>query len=217
MEKSSNSPQLEFFFDYSCPWVYLAFNRAREAAMRTGAKIMWRPVLLDRVFDAVNPALLESRLDPKLRSARYQAKDLGDWARYCGLKITRLHHWPDDVELALRGAVVALENDVIEPFSRRVFEAYFGALEDINQVQVLVEIAVACGLDNKQFQQQIGEADTVLQLQHNTNELVERGGFGCPTMFIGDDMYFGNDRMPLVEMALARASGLRFAMPGQHG
>ena len=217
MEKPSNSPQLEFFFDYSCPWVYLAFNRAREAAMRTGAQISWRPVLLDRVFDAVNPALLESRLDPKLRSACYQAKDLGDWARYCGLKIARLHHWPDDVELALRGAVVALENDVIEPFSRRVFEAYFGALEDINQVQVLVEIAVACGLDNKQFQQQIGEADTVVQLQHNTNELVERGGFGCPTMFIGDDMYFGNDRMPLVEMALARASGLRFAMPGQHG
>ena len=217
MEKPSNSLQLEFFFDYSCPWVYLAFNRAREAAMRTGAQISWRPVLLDRVFDAVNPALLESRLDPQSRNARYQAKDLADWARYCGLKIARLHHWPDDVELALRGAIVALENDVIEPFSKRVFEAYFGAQEDINQVRVLVGIAVSCGLNKNRFKQRIGEAGTLVQLQHNTNELVERGGFGCPTMFIGDDMYFGNDRMPLVEMALARASGLRFAMPGQHG
>jgi 2-hydroxychromene-2-carboxylate isomerase len=217
VEKSSNSLQLEFFFDYSCPWVYLAFNRAREAAMRTGAQISWRPVLLDRVFDAVNPALLESRLDPKSRNARYQAKDLADWARYCGLKIARLHHWPDDVELALRGAIVALENDVIESFSKRVFEAYFGAQEDINQVRVLVGIAVSCGLNKNRFKQRIGEADTLVQLQHNTNELVERGGLGCPTMFIGDDMYFGNDRMPLVEMALARASGLRFAMPGQHG
>lgn len=217
MEKLSNCLQLEFFFDYSCPWAYLAFNRAREAAMRTGAQILWKPVLLDRVFEAVNPALLETRLNPKPLNTRYQAKDFGDWARFCGLEIARPYHWPDDVELALRGAIVALENEVIEPFSRRVFEAYFGAREDINQVRVLLGIAVACGLDKNRFQQRIADADTLVQLQHNTDELVERGGFGCPTMFIGDDMYFGNDRMPLVEMALARASGLRFAMPGQHG
>jgi 2-hydroxychromene-2-carboxylate isomerase len=217
VEKSFNPLQLEFFFDYSCPWAYLAFNRAREASMRTGAQILWKPVLLGRVLEAVNPALLEPQSDPKSRYARYQAKDLGDWARYCGLKISRPHHWPDDVELALRGAVVAMENNVIESFSRRVFEVCFGAREDINQLGVLVEIAVACGLNKNQFQQRIAEADTLIRLQNNTDELVERGGFGCPTMFIGDDMYFGNDRMPLVEMALARASGLRFSMPGQHG
>lgn len=217
MEKSSSSLQLEFFFDYSCPWAYLAFIRARGAALRTGTQIMWKPVLLDRIFDAVNPALLETRLKPKPQDARYQAKDLGDWARFCGLIIARPMHWPDDVELALRGAIVALENNVIESFSRRVFEAYFGAGKDIKQVPVLIEIAVACGLNKDRFQQQIDEADTLVQLQRNTDELVERGGFGCPTMFIGDDMYFGNDRMPLVEMALARSSGLMFVMPGQHG
>lgn len=217
MEKSSNVLLLEFFFDYSCPWAYLAFTRARETAMRTGAQILWKPVLLDRVFAAVNPALLETRFNHQSRKARYQDKDLGDWARFCGLKIARPHHWPDDVELALRGAVFALENRLIEPFSKGVFEAYFGALEDINQVGVLVDIAVACGLDRKRFVQRIAEPDTLAQLRKNTDELVERGGFGCPTMFIGDDMYFGNDRMPLVEMALARASGLRFVMPGQHG
>jgi len=216
VEKSFNALQLEFFFDYSCPWAYLAFIRARETAMRTGAQILWKPVLLDRVFNAVNPALLETRFNPKLRETRYRSKDLGDWARFCGLKIARPHHWPDDVELALRAAVFALEKSVIEPFTMRVFEAYFGALEDINQPGVLVEIAVACGLDKKRFVQRIAEPDTLIQLQNNTDELVERGGFGCPTMFIGDDMYFGNDRMPLVELALAKASGLRFVMPGQH-
>ena len=216
MEKSTYSLQLEFYFDYSCPWAYLAFDRAREAALRTGARILWKPVLLDRVLEAVNPALLEARLSSNPPNARYQAKDLGDWARFCGLKIARPQHWPDDVELALRGAIVALENDVIVPFNRRVFEAYFGSQEDINQLAMLAEIAVACGLNETRFQQRMGEADTLVQLERNTDELVERGGFGCPTMFVENDMYFGNDRIPLVEMALARASGLMFVMPGQH-
>jgi 2-hydroxychromene-2-carboxylate isomerase len=215
--KPSNSLQLELFFDYSCPWAYLAFVRARETAMRTGAHILWKPVLLGRVLETVNPALLETGSDPKPLHALYQAKDLADWARFCGLKIVRPYHWPDDVELALRGAIVASEYDAIDSFSRRVFEAYFGEQQDINQVQVLVEIAVACGLNKNRFQQRIVEADTLVQVQRNTDELLERGGFGCPTMFVGNDMYFGNDRLPLVEMALGQASGFRFVMPGQHG
>jgi 2-hydroxychromene-2-carboxylate isomerase len=105
---------------------------------------------------------------------------------------------------------------VFEAYSKRVFEAGFGTLEDIGQEEVVVKIAIACGLDENWFKQQSREASSLIKLQHNTDELIKRGGFGCPTIFVGDDMYFGNDQMPLVEMALAQASRLKFVMPGQH-
>ena len=185
--------------------------------MRTGAEIVWKPILLGRVLEAVNPALPETAFDPESPKARYQAKSLSDWANFCGLTISIPSQWSEGVEMALRGAVVAAENNVIEVFSKRIYEAYFGAQKDINQLQLVVEIGSECGLDKKQFQNQIDASDTLARLQHNTDELVERGGFGCPTMFVGEDMYFGNDHMPLVEMALAKAGSLRFVMPGQHG
>jgi 2-hydroxychromene-2-carboxylate isomerase len=216
LDKSIKPLQLEFFFDYSCPWSYLAYKRVRETAMRTGAQIVWKPVLLDRLLTAVNPELRKTRFDPRPLKARYQARNLGDWANFCGLKISRSRHWPTTVEWALKGAIVALEGEVFEAYSKRVFEAGFGTLEDIGQEEVVVKIAIACGLDENWFKQQSREAAPLIKLQHNTGELIKRGGFGCPTIFVGDGMYFGNDQMPLVEMALAQASRIKFVMPGQH-
>jgi 2-hydroxychromene-2-carboxylate isomerase len=185
--------------------------------MRTGAEIIWKPILLGRVLGAINPELKETRFDPDTPKARYQAKSLNDWANFCGLTISIPSQWPEGVEMALRGAVVAAENNVLEVFSKRIYEAYFGAQKDISQSQVIVEIAAECGLDRKPFKQKMDAPDTLYSLQKNSDELVDRGGFGCPTMFIGEDMYFGNDQMPVVEMALAKAGSLRFVMPGQHG
>jgi len=217
MTKPSNRVQLEFFFDYCCPWTYLAFHRVRETAMRTGAEMVWKPILLDRVLDAVNPSRREDQFDPESPKVRYQIKILADWADFCGLSLSLPERWPEKLEMALRGAVVAVENNVTEGFSRRVYEAYFGAHQDVNQLQLLAGIASECGLDKKQFQQEIDAPVTLDRLHQNSDELVERGGFGCPTMFLGEDMYFGNDHMPLVEMALAKTGSLRFVMPGQHG
>ncbi len=217
MGKSPGSLQLEFFFDYSCPWAYVAFVRVLETAMRTGAQMVWKPILLERLLKAVNPKRLEAEAKSSSAEARYQTKDLNDWARFCGLKITRLQLRPGVTGLAMRGAIAAMESGLVEPYSHLVFAACFGDQKDIGQRQVLTEIAIASGLDREQFQQCINDAGTRRRLYDNTQELVDRGGFGCPTMFVGDDMYFGNDRMPLLEMACGRSSGIRFVVPGQHG
>ena len=69
-------PDVDFFFDYSCPWTYLAYTRFKETATRTGARIVWRPILLDDLFEQVNPALKADRRDPDPRRAKYQDRDL---------------------------------------------------------------------------------------------------------------------------------------------
>jgi 2-hydroxychromene-2-carboxylate isomerase len=184
--------------------------------MRTGAEIRWRPVLADRIFEAVKSRRLESRLAVDPRKATYQQKDLKDWARFCSISITLPDGWPVDSTRALSGAIVAIEQDLMVPYCNAVFVAYFENAQDISQMTVLAKIAASIGLDAKAFETKIQESKRFEQILSNSNELIERGGFGIPTMFVGDDMYFGNHSMPLVELALGQASGETFIMPGEH-
>ena len=85
---------VEFYFDYSCPWTYLAFTRLTETVARTGAEIVWRPIMVDRVRHEINPAAEKSRQDLHPSRARYQAKDLADWANFCDLSIKVPDDWP---------------------------------------------------------------------------------------------------------------------------
>ena len=78
---------LEFFFDCSSPWTYLAFTRIQRIVARTGAEIVWKPILVGGVFNAVNRDVYERRANPDPRKASYSAKDLQDWARLAGIKI----------------------------------------------------------------------------------------------------------------------------------
>ena len=79
--------RLEFFFDCSSPWTYLAFHRIEDICRETGAELVWRPILVGGVFNAVNASVYEQRANPVPAKARYYAKDLRDWARSYGLRI----------------------------------------------------------------------------------------------------------------------------------
>jgi 2-hydroxychromene-2-carboxylate isomerase len=85
-----------------------------------------------------------------------------------------------------------------------VFEAYWAREEDISQDAVLLAICQQLGIDGETFLAGIGQANIKQQLKSNTEEVIARGGFGSPTLFVGDDMYFGNDRLPLVKRAILR-------------
>ena len=131
--------------------------------------------------------------------AKYYGKDLADWARYVGIEIGQPPVFPVNSVKAMRGAFVAIEEDCLVPYARRVFQRYWGDLEDISQDGILRPIVEESGLDVASFFEKIASQDYKDRLRANTDELVERGGFGSPTMFLdGDDMYFGNDRIPLV-------------------
>jgi len=196
--------KLEFFYDCSSPWTYLAFSKIEDVARRHDADLIWRPILVGGLFNTVNPSVYESRAKPVPVKAKYYVKDLRDWAQFYGLKIGNPTVFPVNSVKAMRGAFVADEHRMIAQYSRRVFEAYWGDDRDISQDAVLREIVRGVGLDEKEFFTKIASDEYKAHLRANTEELIARGGFGSPTMFVEGSMHFGNDRLPLVEHALSR-------------
>jgi 2-hydroxychromene-2-carboxylate isomerase len=198
--------RVEFFYDYSSPWTYLAFTRIEDLCRRRHAELVWRPILVGGIFNTVNPSVYESRERPVPAKARYLYKDLHDWARFQGVAITFPPTvFPVNSVKALRGALFALEHGRIGEYSARVFRAYFGEDRDISKDAVLRTIVEDVGLDPAAFFAAIASPAYKERIRSNTDECVHRGGFGSPTIFVGDDMYFGNDRLVLVEAALERA------------
>ena len=121
--------------------------------------------------------------------ARYYDKDMQDWAHLYGLKIGHPTVFPVNSVKAMRGAFVAIEHGKVSPYSRAVFEAYWGEDRDISRDEVLRDIVRAVGLDQEEFFEKIATPEYKDKLRGNTEELIARGGFGSPTMFVdGDDV-----------------------------
>ncbi len=199
--------RLEFFFDCSSPWTYLAFHTIEELARETEAELVWKPILVGGVFNAVNPSVYEQRANPTPARAAYYGKDLADWARTYGLRIGMPTVFPVNSVKAMRGAFVAEEHGLLSPYARAVFDAYWGRLEDISQDEVLEKIVRGVEIPREEFFEKIATPEYKAKLRANTDELIARGGFGSPTMFVNrDDMYFGNDRLVLVRQALTAAA-----------
>jgi 2-hydroxychromene-2-carboxylate isomerase len=195
---------IEFFFDCSSPWTYLAFHNIRPLAEEFGVEISWRPILVGGIFNTVNPSVYVSREKPVPLKARYMKKDLADWARSAGLAIKMPPTvFPVNSVKAMRGCIW-LGREMV-PFARAVFEAYWGDDRDISQDAELAKICSRVGIDSAGFFSGIAQQSIKDQLKANTDEVMKRGGFGSPTIFIDrTDMYFGNDRLPLVREALLR-------------
>ena len=190
---------LEFFFDCSSPWTYLAFEQIQRSTEGLEVSVEWRPFLVGGVFNTVNPSVYENRQKPVVPKAAYYSKDLQDWANYVGIKIGSPPVFPVNSVKAMRGAFVAIEQGCLIGYARTVFERYWGELEDISQDAILKPIVDGAGMDVDEFYGKITSQPYKDKLRANTEELIERGGFGSPTMFLdGDDMYFGNDRIPLI-------------------
>ncbi len=201
---------IEFFFDCSSPWTYLGFHNIQPLAAELGVPVRWRPILVGGVFNAVNPSVYASRERPVPAKRDYMKKDLRDWARLSGLEIRMPPSvFPVNSVKAMRGCLwldTLQPQGRLVPFATAVFEAYWGRDEDISKDEVLAAVCRQCGIDEAAFFAGIAQDDIKAQLKANTDELIRRGGFGSPTMFVnGDDMYFGNDRLPLVRDALLRA------------
>ena len=197
---------IEFFFDCSSPWTYLAFHNIQPMAAELGVDIAWRPILVGGVFNTVNPSVYASRDNPVPAKAAYMRKDLDDWARAAGLAIVFPPQvFPVNSVKAMRGCLLLEPAGKLVAFARAAFEAYWGEDEDISQDDVLARICARAGVDPAYLLAGLNEPAVKDRLRANTEELIRRGGFGSPTIFVDrSDMYFGNDRLPLVRAALER-------------
>lgn len=198
--------RLEFFFDCSSPWTYMAIAEVGALAKRTGAELEWKPVLVGGIFNEVNKQVYENRSNPSTPKYQYYRKDLADWTRHYGMKIGQPSVFPVNAVKAQRACIAALDDGRIEEFAMALCAAYWGEDVDISQDQAILDCAKTAGLDANSILIRSSAPAMKARLKAYTQDVIDRGGFGSPTMFVnGDDMYFGQDRLVLVEEALKRA------------
>jgi len=207
---------VDFYFDLSCPWSYLALVRLRDATERNAARIQFKPVSVDQLLATENPELRRTRLSAIPAHAEWQRKDLDDWASLWGLRLQLPLNWPFTAERAGAAMVAADHESHGMRFALAVFRACFGAGADINDPAVLLQCAADAGLNAASFALQLEDGRNLETLHANTLELIRRSGFGTPTMFVDNELFFGNDRVPLVEWTLGPIGDDEFVPPGQH-
>jgi 2-hydroxychromene-2-carboxylate isomerase len=199
--------RIEFFYDLSSPWTYLAFTNLFGVMERTGYCARLRPVLVGGVFNAVNPSVYSAREQTDNRKLQHSWKVLKDWAALAGVELNfpSQYHPAKSVYAMRMACTLADDMPGLVEFTRGAFESYFGHQENLDDPEVLVAVANAVGLDGGAMWAKAQTDEIKALLRANTEELIARGGYGSPTIFVdGEDMYFGNDQLPLVEAALKR-------------
>ncbi len=195
---------IEFYFDCSSPWTYLAFAEIVSLSQIHNLEIDWKPILVGGVFNSVNQDIYEFRKKPNLLKLNYSNDDLDLWSKVRGISISFPEVFPVNSVKAMRGCLYAKrENQLIE-FANNVFQAYWSKGVDISQEDLLLNIARDSNLDPQDFKKFIDSQQAKDILTDNTEELIKRGGFGSPTFFYNNNMFFGNDRLSLFMESLKR-------------
>lgn len=202
------SDRIEFFYDLSSPWTYIAFHNLNGVTARTGASVCLRPILVGGVFNAVNPLVYAAREAADNPKFKHSWRVMSDWATLAGIEINfpSAFHPAKSIN-AMRMACTLVDNqDALAKFTRAAFESYFGAQENLDDPDVLVAVANKVGLDGEAMRVSSQTDEVKALLRANTDEVISRGGYGSPTIFVDKTkMYFGNDQLPLVEFALNRS------------
>jgi 2-hydroxychromene-2-carboxylate isomerase len=199
--------RIEFFYDLSSPWTYLAFTNLFGVLERTGYCARLRPILVGGVFNAVNPAVYKARENSDNRRMAHSWKVLKDWADLAGVEMNfpSAFHPAKSVNAMRFCCALADDMPALTDFTRAAFQSYFGAQENLDDPDVLVAVANKVGFDGEGLRATSQTDEVKALLRANTEELISRGGYGSPTIFVDkNDMYFGNDQLPLVEAALQR-------------
>ena len=195
--------KIEYFLDCSSPWTYLSFRGILELSQLKKFEIVWKPILVGGIFNTTNPSVYESRKNPVVEKLNYSQKDMKDWERVRNITINWPKIFPINSVKAMRGAFYFLDKGGIEDYLESVFSAYWTKGQDISSNDFLAVLIKELGGSPAEFLAFIGTDETKARLIANTQELMDRGGFGSPTFFIDEkDMYFGNDRLQLIEKAL---------------
>ena len=191
---------VEFFYDFGSPTVYLAATQLPSIADSVGATIDWRPILLGGVFKSTgnqSPVVVSAK-------AVYMNDDLQRFAKRYGVPFRFNPHFPINTLALMRGAV-AYQDDAISSSTYRdaIFEAIWVEACNLNDPTVVNHVLSRAGLDPVRLMKRIGQQTVKNQLIANTEEAVNRGVFGAPTFFVGDQMFFGQDRLDFVTEALS--------------
>ncbi|MHC4607799.1 MAG: DsbA family protein [Planctomycetota bacterium] len=192
---------LHFFYDYGSPYSYLANTRLPALRERTGCEIVHRPMLLGAVFKATgnrSPAV-----EPVEAKRRYGGIEMRRWVEHLGVAFQMNPHFPINTLLLMRAAHAAQAQGVFDAFHAAVYPAFWARGENLGDPERVARVLKEAGLDAAALLAAASQDAAKSSLRATTDEAISRGAFGAPTFFVGDEMFFGNDRLDFVERALA--------------
>jgi 2-hydroxychromene-2-carboxylate isomerase len=199
-------PAVDFFYGIGSRYSYLASTQLDRLAAETGCRIRWRPLYSGDLFAA---RALDPFADQPVSGQyewAYRRRDAERWAAYYGVP----YREPDDVRFDPRrlalACTAAATLGAVETFSRRLFRALF-----IDGTSPLDEAACAnlareVGLDERGFGTALKQPETAARLAATVADAVAAGAFGVPSFVVGNEVYFGNDRLPLLRHALLQTA-----------
>ena len=198
--------RVEFYYDLVSPYSYLVRGQIERVCEEHGAELVLRPMLLGAVHKASgNRAPIETPA-----KARYQTRDIQRWAVRYGLPMRFPDPFPFRTLKTMRAAMWCDGRGDLEPFTREAFALYWeegGApkgVEEADEAGPLSEVARRIGHDPDELLEGAATPGAKMALKNATEEAVERGVFGAPAFFVGDEMFWGNDRLLFVEEELSR-------------
>ena len=192
---------VEYFFDFGSPTSYLAWTQLPKIATEAGAEIVWRPMLLGGVFKAAgnaSPVTVPTK-------GRWMNGDIARWAARYGVPFRFNPHFPINTLTLMRGATglqMRQPADLMR-YLEVVHRAMWESPVNLGDPAVLAATLAAAGFDAEAFMALVADPEVKARLVATTEEAVARGAFGAPTFFVGETMFFGQDRLDFVREALA--------------
>lgn len=187
------SAALEFWFDFGSNYSYLSTMRIEAEAAAHGIGIRWRPFLLGPIFRSFgwesSPFVLQKE------KGDYTWKDMARQCRKYGLPWQRPTNFPRPAVLPLRIALAGTTQPWMGEFCRRTMSMNFAEDRDIDSPQAMHELLTSLGLPAHRVIEEALSDSNKLRLHQQTETAVEKGIFGAPTFFVGDEMFWGNDRL----------------------
>lgn len=192
---------IEFFFDVGSPAAYLAWTQLPALAAKYDATIRWRPMLLGGVFKATGNS---SPMAVPAKSA-YTRRDMSRYAAKYGVPLEFNPYFPINTLVLMRGATAYLNSPLLDQYLETVFSGIWTKRLNFGDSATVAAELGSAGFDLAEFEQRVNDESVKAALRETTDEAVSRGVFGAPTMFVGGEMFFGQDRLGWVEEALAEA------------
>jgi len=192
------SKTVEFFFDFVSPTAFIAHEVLPKIVDRAGAALTYRPMFLGGVMKATGnspPAMVPAK-------GAWMAQDLSRWCKKYGVSYAFNPNFPMNTLAAMRGACAIQDQDQFGPYVDAMFKAAWQDEANLGDPEVIAKIVSDLDMDAEEFAGLCQKPQWKQKLKANTDEAVERGAFGAPTIFVGDELFFGQDRLFMVSEAL---------------
>lgn len=194
--------ELDFYFDFGSPASFLAYKRLLQFEKKYDLKINYKPMLLGAVFKATQNS---SPITVPAKGAYMMKHDIPRFAKRYGVAFVMNPHFPINTLQLMRGAHAAIKLGCFPTYCDAVYDAIWGKGLNMGDATIVLETLTKANIDAAAVIELANDPEVKQSLASVTEEAIKRGAFGAPTLYIGDEMFFGQDRLDFVEEYLAEA------------